>query len=125
MTNLAIKERYSDADLADFRSLIQTKLHKAKEDYSFYVNQLSDLSAGGDNKVKSLDDAVGSSENEYIALAASRLNKHIQHLDNALLRIENKVYGICRATGKLIPKERLMAVPHATLSIEAKNQNLG
>jgi DnaK suppressor protein len=125
MTNLAIKERYSDADLADFRSLIQTKLHKAKEDYSFYVNQLSDLSAGGDNKVKSLDDAVGSSENEYIALAASRLSKHIQHLDNALLRIENKVYGICRATGKLIPKERLMAVPHATLSIEAKNQNLG
>lgn len=125
MTSNAIKERYSDADLAEFRILIQAKLSKAKDDYSFYLNQLSDLSEGGDNKVKSLDDAVGSSENEYIAIAAARLSKHIQHLENALLRIENKVYGICRATGQLIPKERLKAVPHATLSIEAKNKNLG
>ena len=125
MTSSAIKERYSDADLAEFRSLIQEKLFKAKEEYAFYVNQISDLTAGGDNKIKSLDDAVGSSENEYIATAAARLSKHIQHLENALLRIENKVYGICRATGRLIPKDRLRAVPHATLSIEAKNKNLG
>lgn len=125
MTNTATKERYGDTDLAEFRSLIQQKIIKAKEDYSFYINQLTDLSAGGDNKVKSLDDAVGSSENEYIATVAARLGKHIQHLENAILRIDNKVYGICRATGKLIPKERLRAVPHATLSIEAKNKNLG
>lgn len=125
MTNTAIKERYSDVELAEFRILIQQKLAKAKDDYSFYIAQLTDLTAGGDNKVKSYDDAVGSSENEYIATAAARLNKHIQHLENALLRIENKVYGVCRATGKLIPRERLMAVPHATLSIEAKQNNLG
>ena len=125
MTSTATTERYGEADLAEFRTLIQQKIFKAREDHSFYLNQLTDLSAGGDNKVKSLDDAVGSSENEYIATVAARLNKHIQHLENALLRINNKVYGVCRATGKLIPKQRLMAVPHATLSIEAKNNNLG
>ena len=125
MTNIAAKERYSDTELADFRSLIHQKLTKAKDDHAFYVTQLSDLTAGGDNKIKSFDDAGGSTENEYIATAAARLHKHIQHLENALLRIENKVYGVCRATGKLIPKERLMAVPHATLCIEAKQNNLG
>lgn len=125
MTSTATTERYGEADLAEFRNLIQQKIFKAREDYSFYRNQLTDLSAGGDNKVKSLDDAVGSSENEYIATVAARLNKHIHHLENAIMRIDNKVYGVCRATGKLIPKERLKAVPHATLSIEAKNNNLG
>lgn len=125
MTSTATTERYGEADLAEFRTLIQQKISKARGDYSFYLNQLTDLSAGGDNKVKSLDDAVGSSENEYIATVAARLNKHIQHLENAIMRIDNKVYGVCRATGKLIPKQRLMAVPHATLSIEAKNNNLG
>ncbi len=125
MTSTATTERYGEADLAEFRTLIQQKIFKAREDYLFYLNQLTDLSAGGDNKVKSLDDAVGSSENEYIATVAARLNKHIQHLQNAIVRIDNKVYGVCRATGKLIPKERLKAVPHATLSIEAKNNNLG
>jgi DnaK suppressor protein len=126
MTHTAsIRERYNETELAEFKMLIQQKLTKSKEEYFFYKNQLTDLSANGDTKIRSLDDGSGVSENEYIASAAARLQKHIQHLENALLRVDNKVYGICRATGKLIPKERLLAVPHATLSIEAKMNNLG
>ena len=125
MTNLAVKERYNESELAEFRQLIEQKLRKAHEEYQFYKTQMNDGGLSGDSKVKSLDDAVGSSENEFIAGAAARMQKHIHHLENAILRIENKVYGVCRATGKLIPKQRLLAVPHATLSIEAKNNSLG
>jgi DnaK suppressor protein len=124
-TSTALRERYSDVELSEFRTLIQQKLTKAKEEFIFYRIQLDELGHSGSSKVRSLDDAVGSSENEFVTAAAARIQQYVRHLENALLRIDNKVYGVCRATGKLIPKERLRAVPHATLSIEAKMNNLG
>jgi DnaK suppressor protein len=124
-TSTALRERYSDLELSEFRTLIQQKLTKAKEEFIFYRTQLDELGYSGTTKVRSLDDAVGSSENEFVTAAAARIQQYVRHLENALLRIDNKVYGVCRATGKLIPKERLKAVPHATLSIEAKMNNLG
>jgi DnaK suppressor protein len=124
-TSTALRERYSDMELAEFRTLIQQKLTKAKEEFIFYRTQLDELGDSGTAKIRSLDDAVGSSENEFVTAAAARIQQYVRHLENALLRIDNKVYGVCRATGKLIPKDRLKAVPHATLSIEAKMNNLG
>ncbi len=114
------KSRYSDNELKEFKSLIERKLLQANEQLVFFQGQLEDLIDNPDAKLKSLDDAVGVAETEHLTGALSRLRKHINHLENALIRIENKVYGICRETGKLIAKERLRAVPHATLSIEAK-----
>ncbi|MDV7399181.1 TraR/DksA C4-type zinc finger protein, partial [Arthrospira platensis SPKY1] len=73
-----------------------------------------------DSKIRGLDDGTGTAENEQLYQMASRQQKLIQHLENALIRVHNKTYGICRATGKLISKERLKAVPHATLCMEAK-----
>lgn len=111
--------RYSDADLAEFKELILKKIAKAQEELSFYQEQIK--SAGeGENNFNNLEDGSITLERENMNQVASRLIKHMQHLENALVRIENKTYGICRETGKLIPKERLRAVPHATLSIEAK-----
>ncbi len=120
-----LKTRYNDEELEEFKVIITEKLEKAKEDLMFYLNQMAELSESADSKIKGLDDGIGTAENERLSNLASRQKKLIQHLENALIRIENKVYGICRATGKLISKERLRAVPHATLSIEAKQQNLG
>ena len=114
------KTRYSDEELEEFRALIEDKLNKAKEQLDFYMNQLSELADNPDAKVKGLDDGIGTAESERLTSMAARQKKHIQHLENALIRIQNKVYGICRVSGKLISKERLKAVPHATLSIEAK-----
>jgi RNA polymerase-binding transcription factor DksA len=122
MSEKAVKTRYTDSELEEFELLIEGKLSEAKKQLDFYVQQLSDSSNNADSKSKGLDDSIGSVENEQISTLASRLRKHIQHLENAKLRIQNKVYGICRVTGKLISKERLKAVPHATLSIEAKNK---
>jgi len=81
---------------------------------------LEEMADNPDAKIKGLDDGLGTMETEHINTLASRMQKHIQHLENAKIRIKNKVYGVCRETGKLISKERLRAVPHATLSIEAK-----
>lgn len=116
----ADKTRYSDEELEEFRVLIQGKLDKAKKELDFYLDQLSEMADNPDAKVKGLDDGIGTAENERLTNMASRQRKLIQHLENALIRIKNKVYGVCRETGKLISKERLRAVPHATLSIEAK-----
>lgn len=111
--------RYSDADLAEFKELILKKIAKSQEELAFYQEQIK--SAGeGENNFNNLEDGSITLERENMNQVASRLIKHMQHLENALVRIENKTYGICRETGKLIPKERLRAVPHATLSIEAK-----
>ena len=120
MSNPSEKTRYSDNELDEFRVLIEDKLEKARQQLDFYRQQLSDRADSGDAKVRGLDDGIGTAENERITNMATRQEKHIKHLENALIRIENKVYGICRETGKLISKERLRAVPHATLSIEAK-----
>jgi len=112
------RTRYSDTELEEFRILISDKLKKAEDELDFYKNQLAERADGDDAKLKGLDDGNVSAEVEL----AARQSKLIQHLKNALIRIQNKVYGICRNTGKLISKERLRAVPHATLSIEAKMQ---
>ncbi len=114
------KTRYSDEELEEFRSLIQNKLDEARKQLEFYQKQLSDMADNPDAKIRGLDDGIGTAESERMISMAARQKKHIQHLENALFRIQNKVYGICRETGKLISKERLRAVPHATLSIAAK-----
>lgn len=112
--------RYSDEDLGEFEAIIDEKLRKAKQELEFYIDQMQNRSENSDMKLKGLDDGISTAELERITSMAARQSKHIQHLENAKLRIRNKAYGICRETGKLISKERLKAVPHATLSIEAK-----
>ncbi len=120
--NIGKKSRYSDKELAEFEELIDQKLNEAREQLNFYVSLLAESANVQDNKVRGLDDGTGTAENERLSNMAARLNKHIQHLENAKIRIKNKVYGICRVTGERISKERLRAVPHATLSIKAKQQ---
>lgn len=116
------KTRYSDAELEEFKALIEGKKAKAEQQLQYYLGQLSDMADNADAKIKGLDDGITTMDNEIISNMAARQKKLIQHLDNALIRIQNKVYGICRETGKLISKERLRAVPHATLSIQAKQK---
>lgn len=115
-----VKTRYSDEELKEFEALIDEKLEKAREQLNYYEEMLEDFADNADNKVKGLDDGASTQETESVARLAGRTRKHIEHLQNAKIRIQNKVYGVCRETGKLIAKERLRAVPHATLSIEAK-----
>ncbi len=117
-----VKTRYNDTELTEFQKIIDEKLEEAKKQLDFYKNQLKDMADNPDTKVKGLDDGMSTVENERLSTMALRMKKHIQHLENAKLRIQNKVYGICRVTGKLIAKERLVAVPHATLSMEAKEK---
>jgi len=118
------KTRYSDQELLDFRTIIEDKLDKAREHFEFYKNQLKELTSGPDGHIKGLDDGISTSENERMMQMAARAKKYIHHLENALIRVKNKTFGICRITGKLISKERLKAVPHATLSMEAKQQRM-
>ena len=122
---MAEKTRYTDAELDEFRKLIIEKLDKAQKDYELLRNGITNLD-GNDvmdtsPTFKVLEEGAATLSKEESGLLAQRQMKFIQHLQAALVRIENKTYGICRETGKLIPKERLRAVPHATLSIEAKN----
>lgn len=114
------RTRYSDEELEEFRVLIQGKLMEAKDQLDFYLTQLRELSNGADSKIRGLDDGTGTSEMEEIQGNAARQQKLIRHLENALIRIDNKVYGICRETGQMIPKQRLLVVPHATLCVGAK-----
>lgn len=114
------KTRYSDEELEEFRILIEDKLNKAKEQYKFYKSQLADQGLNQDAKIKGLDEGNHTVETEHMNNFAGRQKKYIKHLENAMIRIQNKTYGVCRVTGKLISKARLKAVPHATLSIEAK-----
>ena len=124
MNEKAEKTRYSDLELEEFKQIIDKKLKESREQLNFYMNQLADRADNPDSKIKGLDDGIGTAENERITTMAARLKKHIQHLENANIRIRNKVYGVCRETGKLIAKERLRAVPHATLSIAAKQSKI-
>ena len=118
------KTSYSDSELVEFRDLINKKLAAAKDELKYLQEQINRTSAIGDTEADTtfsgLEDGTGTMEREYLNQMASRQVSYIAHLENALIRIQNKTYGICRETGKLIPKERLRAVPHATLSIEAK-----
>jgi RNA polymerase-binding transcription factor DksA len=118
------KTRYSDKELLEFKELILEKLQKAQDDYQMYRNSIT-LGDGNDTQdtsptFKVLEEGAATLSKEEAGKLAQRQLKFIQHLQAALVRIENKTYGICRETGKLIPKERLRAVPHATLSIDAK-----
>ena len=119
------KTRYSDAELEEFKAIILEKLELAKRDYELLRSGLTN-SDGNDTAdtsptFKVLEEGASTLSKEESCRLAQRQMKFIQSLQAALVRIENKTYGICRETGKLIPKERLRAVPHATLSIEAKN----
>ncbi len=116
------KTRYNDAELEEFRVLIEGKKAKAEQQLQYYLTQLTDMAENSDAKIKGLDDGITTMENETTSTMAARQRKLIQHLENALIRIQNKAYGVCRETGKLISKERLRAVPHATLSIQAKQK---
>lgn len=121
-----VKNRYSDEELMEFRELIEKKLDEAKADLVLLRSSLShsDDNSTNDtaNTFKMMEDGSETTSREETAQLAVRQEKFIQHLENALSRIENKTYGICRVTGKLIQKERLKLVPHATLSIEAKQK---
>jgi RNA polymerase-binding transcription factor DksA len=118
------RNRYSEKELGEFKKIILEKLEQAKKDYELLKNTLCHTDDHGTDDTsptfKMLEDGSDVLTREETAQLALRQEKFIQNLQNALIRIENKTYGICRATGKLIPKERLKRVPHATLSIDAK-----
>ncbi len=119
------KNKYSADELKEFQDIINVKLEKAREDLTLLVDQLSHKDDHGTEDTsptfKLMDEGSDVLSKEEINQLAARQQKFVQSLENALVRIKNGTYGICRATGKLIGKERLRIVPHATLSIEAKN----
>ena len=115
--------RYSDNDLIEFREIIQKKLDAAKKELSYLQGLITRKEEGGDmdeGRYMTMEDGSVSMEREQLSQMASRQITFIDHLEKAMMRIENKTYGICRVTGRLIDKARLREVPHATLSIEAK-----
>ena len=120
------KVRYSDQDLAEFKSIIEEKIKHAQEDLGLIESTFKNDSNNGTDDTsptfKAFEEGSETMSKEANVQLAIRQEKFIRDLRNALLRIENKSYGICRVTGSLIKKERLRLVPHATLSIEAKNQ---
>jgi len=123
---MAEKTRYSDDELQEFKEIILRKLDQAKRDYELLKNTITH-GDGNDTQdtsptFKVLEEGAAVLSKEEAGKLAQRQLKFIQYLQAALVRIENKTYGICRETGKLIPKERLRAVPHATLSIDAKQK---
>lgn len=122
---MAEKTRYSDEELEEFKAIIKDKLVVARNDYGKMMKQL--MNADGNDvddtspTYKVLEEGSATQSKEELMQQAARLQKFIQGLEGALIRIENKTYGIDRITGELIPKERLRAVPHATLSVASKN----
>ncbi|MGB1449038.1 MAG: TraR/DksA family transcriptional regulator [Flavobacteriaceae bacterium] len=120
-----VKNRYSDKDLEEFKRLIEEKIEKAKEDLellkSSYMNNGNNGTEDTSPTFKAFEEGSETMSKEANTQLALRQEKFIRDLKNALIRIENKTYGVCRVTGKLIQKQRLILVPHATLSIEAKN----
>ncbi|PIE48043.1 MAG: molecular chaperone DnaK [Flavobacteriales bacterium] len=120
------REKYSDKDLAEFRAVIEEKLKQAEKDLqllrSAYKNDSDNGTDDTSPTFKSFEEGSKTMSKESNVQLALRQEKFIRDLKNALMRIENKTYGVCRVTGKLIQKERLLLVPHATLSIEAKNK---
>ena len=125
-TNNGEKTRYSESELVEFEAIILTKLDNAKKELSLLKESLSRTSEFGTDdtagSLKVMEDGADTSEKENLSELAARQQKFITNLENALVRIKNGTYGICSQTGKLIGKERLKAVPHTTLSIEAKLQ---
>ncbi len=125
---MAEKTRYSDEELEEFRQIILEKLEAAKRDYEVFKASVSNQDGNDTSDTsptfKLLDEGALTMTKEEAGRLAQRQMKFIQHLQAALVRIENKTYGVCRETGKLIPKERLRAVPHATLCIDAKEKGV-
>jgi len=124
MTKEAVKVRYTDEELDEFKQLIEEKLQEARRDYKMLTDAYTNNNENGTNDTsptfKVLEEGYMVHSKEENSQMAARQHKFIKNLERALVRIENKTYGICRETGKLISKERLRSVPHATLSIEAK-----
>ncbi|MDG1840725.1 MAG: TraR/DksA C4-type zinc finger protein [Crocinitomicaceae bacterium] len=125
MSSAKIKTRFSDNELKEFKELINKKLSEAQEHYNLLVGSLSHSDDHGTDDTgrtfNMMEDGSETLSREELAQLAARQKKFTLSLSNALRRIENKTYGVCRVTGKLINKERLKLVPHATMSIEAKN----
>jgi RNA polymerase-binding transcription factor DksA len=118
-----IKTKYNDSELMEFKDLIREKIQMAREELYELAGSLSSSNSNGDEAAiagKTLEDGSATYEKEQTNQLAARQKKFIEQLEAALTRIENKTYGICHSTGKLIPKERLRAVPHTTQSMEAK-----
>ena len=119
------KNKFSDSELEEFKVLINKKLLEANEDYALLIGSLSHADDHGTDDTgrtfNMMEDGSETLSREEVAQLAARQEKFIQSLNAALVRIENKTYGVCRVTGLLIPKERLRLVPHATMSIDAKN----
>ena len=119
------RTRYNDAELEEFKALINDKLKEAQADYDMLKSSLSNSDDNGTDDTgrtfNMMEDGSETLSREEVAQLGLRQEKFIQNLQNALIRIQNKTYGLCRVSGKLIPKERLRLVPHATLSIDAKN----
>ncbi|MBI1305884.1 MAG: TraR/DksA family transcriptional regulator [Bacteroidetes bacterium] len=124
MDETLTKSRYSDEELQEFKEVILQKLEVAKEELQNLIAALQTENENGTDDTgsvyKTLEDGSSTLQKENTSQLASRLKKFIQNLEAALVRVENKTYGICRVTGKLIAKERLLAVPHTTQSMEAK-----
>ena len=123
----SVSKRYSDKELSNFKKIIVKKIETAQADLKLLKDSYSNASSNGTDDTyssfKSFEEGSETLSKESNTLLASRQEKFIRDLKNALIRIENKTYGICRETGKLISKKRLLLVPHATLSIEAKNKS--
>ncbi len=123
---MAEKTRFSDEELQEFKDLILAKLEKATQDYDVLKGSITHSESNDTEDTsptfKVLEEGAATLSKEEAGKLAQRQQKFIQHLQGALIRIENKTYGVCRETGKLIQKERLRAVPHATLSMEAKQK---
>ena len=127
MQNETVKTRYSENELNEFRVLITGKIKIAREELLNLTSSLMDNNSSGSDETagKTLEDGSAALEKESLNQLAARQKKFIEQLEAAIRRIENKTYGICRETGKLIPRERLLAVPHTTLSMEAKLKQAG
>lgn len=125
-SSMAEKTRYSDEELEEFKQIILNKLDKAKQDYELLKSAVTQSESNDTQDTsptfKVLEEGASTLSKEESGKLAQRQQKFIQHLQAALVRIENKTYGVCRETGKLISKERLRAVPHATLCIDAKQR---
>ncbi len=123
----SVSKRYSDSELEKFKKIILKKMESAQNDLKLLKDSYSNASSNGTDDTyssfKSFEEGSQTLSKESNTMLAARQEKFLRDLQNALIRVENKTYGICRETGKLISKKRLVLVPHATLSIEAKNKN--
>lgn len=115
-----VTHRYSDKDLEEFRLIIEEKLAKARKELEVQTAELLEMETNGENRFDNINESSLSYERDYLSQMVERQQRFVRDLENALLRIQNKTYGICVVTGELIDKRRLKAVPHTTKSIQAK-----